>query len=358
MRPTKANVRLDAIVNNYRVAGQLAPASRSIAVIKSNAYGHGLVDVARALENEAPVFAVAFFDEAVQLRDAGIRKPVLVLQGASCAGDIAEAAAKDFWLLMHHQQQVEWVLSAVLDNPVTIWLKLESGMNRLGFLPQEIDQVYADLVSSTNVQAGMVLCTQLACADEPVSPVTTQQLSIMRSCAGKHKLAMSVANSAAIMNWPETHAEWNRPGYMLYGIDPCGSYSPDAFGLVPAMTLHSEIITIKELKVGEGTGYGLDWRAKVASVLGTVAIGYGDGYPRHAPSGTPVLVNGQRVPLVGRVSMDLISVDLTGLERVEVGNPVELWGKELSVNEVAAAAGTIGYEVLAGLTGRVPLVYA
>jgi alanine racemase len=259
--------------------------------------------------------------------------------------------------MMHHQQQVEWVVSADLTSPVTIWLKLESGMNRLGFLPEVIDQVCADLLSSSNVQAGMVLCTQLACADDLTSPVTMQQLSIMRSCAGKYNLDMSIANSAAIMSWSETHAAWNRPGYMLYGINPFGSYSSDSFGLIPAMTMRSEIITIKELKVGQGTGYGLDWLAKKVSRVGTVAIGYGDGYPRHAPSGTPVLVNGQRVPLIGRVSMDLISVDLTDLKKVEVGDPVELWGQELSVNEVAAAAGTIGYEILAGLTGRVPLVY-
>ncbi len=354
MRPTTACVNLGAIVNNYRLAGRYAPASSSVAVIKANAYGHGLVDVAKALQSEAPAFAVAFFDEAVQLRDAGISKPILVLQGVNCAADIAEAVARDFWLLLHHQRQIEWVLASKLVAPVKVWLKIETGMHRLGLVPEAIDQVCADLLNSSNVQQGLVLCTQLACADDLANPMTMRQVSTIRSYAQKHNLALSIANSAAILGWPETHADWNRPGYMLYGNSPMGGGS---FGLNPAMTMKSEIIDIKNIPPGGGTGYGLDWVANKQSVVGTVAIGYGDGYPRHAPNGTPVLVNGQGAPLVGRVSMDLISVDLTKLEKVEVGDPVELWGQDLSVNEVAAAAGTIGYEILAGLTGRVPLVY-
>ena len=357
MRPTSATVRLDAIVDNYRLADQLAPASQSIAVIKANAYGHGLLKVAQALEAGVPAFAVAFIDEAVQLRDAGISKPILVLQGATQPADIAEAVARDFWLLLHHPQQIEWVLSAQLTDPVKVWLKVETGMHRLGLLPAALDQACEDLLFSPNARQGLVLCTQLACADDPENPMTRQQVSTIQACARKHNLGLSIANSAGILCWPESHAEWNRPGYMLYGNSPMVSFDSDAYGLNPAMTMKSEIIAIKNLVPGGGTGYGIDWVAKRDSKVGTVAIGYGDGYPRHAPRGTPVLVNGQRVPLVGRVSMDLISVDLTDLEKVEVGDPVELWGQGLSVNEVASAAGTIGYEILAGLTGRVPLVY-
>jgi len=357
MRPTMANIKLDAIVNNYLLACRFAPASKNLAVIKANAYGHGLVEVARALAAEAPAFAVAFFDEAVQLRGAGISKPIVVLQGPTNAADIAEAVARDFWLLLHHQQQLDWVLASTCPGPVNVWLKVETGMHRLGFTPQELDQVCTDLLSSPNVRKQLVLCTQPACADDLASPMTNQQLGIMQACARKHHLGMSVANSAAIMNWPDTHADWNRPGYMLYGNSPMGTYGDDSNGLQPAMTMKSEIITIKKLVAGEAAGYGQDWVADKDTITGTIAIGYGDGYPRHAPSGTPVLVNGQRAKLVGRVSMDLISVDLTGLENVEVGDPVELWGQRLSVNEVAAFAGTIGYELLAGLTGRVPLVF-
>ena len=357
MRPTSATVRLGAIAGNYQIASRLAPGSKTVAVIKANAYGHGIVKVAEALEPLAPAFAVAFIDEAVQLRDAGIHKPILVLQGATHVADIAKAAANDFWLLLHHQQQVDWVLSSHSAVPVKVWLKVETGMHRLGFLPEALDSISEDLMSSPKIRQGLVLCAQLACADDRDHPMTIQQVNMMRSCASKHDLGLSIANSAGLLYWPESHAGWNRPGYMLYGNSPMGSVENHSIGLQPAMTMSSEIIAIKDLAPGDGTGYGLEWAAKKYSKIGTVAIGYGDGYPRHAPSGTPVLVNGQRVPLVGRVSMDLISVDLTGLEKVKVGDPVELWGQGLSVNEVASAAGTIGYEILAGLTGRVPLIY-
>jgi len=357
MRPTSAIVRLDSISNNYRVASRLAPGSQTIAVIKANAYGHGLLEVAQALQDEVPAFAVAFFDEAVRLRDAGISKPILVLQGATHAADIAEAAASDFWLLLHHRQQVEWVLSSESPGPVKVWLKVETGMHRLGLKPDSLDQVCEDLSTSARVQQGLVLCTQLACADDPDSPMTRQQVSTIRSCARKHNPGLSIANSAGILCWPESHAEWNRPGYMLYGISPTGVFDSASFGLEPAMTMKSEIVAIKNVAPGDGTGYGLTWLADRHSKVGTVAIGYGDGYPRHAPNGTPVLVNDRRVPLAGRVSMDLISVDLTDIDEVKIGDPVELWGQGLSVNEVASAAGTIGYEILAGLTGRVPLIH-
>jgi len=355
MRPTSAIIRLGAIVDNYRVAASLAPASRNVAVIKANAYGHGMVEVAIALEPEVPAFAVAFMDEAVQLRDAGIRKPILVLQGVSHASDIAEAADNDFWLRLHQQRQVDWVLSANITRPVGVWVNVDTGMHRFGFAPETSDQVCGDLLVSPNVRPDLVLSTHLACADDPANPMTGQQVNAIRSCTSRYNLALSIANSAGILCWPESHAEWNRPGYMLYGHSPMESN--DSFGLSPAMTMRSEIVAIRDVMPGEGVGYGHVWVAKRQSRIGTIAIGYGDGYPRHAPGGTPVLVNGQRVPLAGRVSMDAITVDLSDLEKAGVGDPVELWGQKLSVNEVALAAGTIGYEIMAGLTGRVPLIY-
>jgi alanine racemase len=357
MRPTFATVSLEAIASNYRLANRLAPASKSIAVIKANAYGHGMVKVAQHLEDMVPAFAVAFIDEAVQLRDAGISKPILVLQGVHRAADLAEVVARDLWLMLNQQQQLEWLLAARLEGPVKTWLKIDTGMHRLGLSPVKLDQACEGLGSSVNVQPGLVLCTHLSCADDLKNPMTRQQVDLIRSSAGKYNFELSIANSAAILHWPEAHAGWNRPGYMLYGACPTGSFDNVAPGLQPAMSMHSEIIAIRNLNPGDGVGYGLDWVAAKPSKIGTIAIGYGDGYPRHAPSGTPVLVNGQRVPLVGRVSMDAISVDLSGLENVKVGDPVELWGENITVNELASAAGTIGYEILAGLTGRVPLQY-
>jgi len=360
MRPTSAIVRLSAIRENYRTACRLAPGSQNIAVIKSNAYGHGAVEVARALHGDAPAFAVAFFEEAVELREAGITKPILILQGILGDEKVAEAASSDFWLMLNNQQQIGQVVSSSSTQPVRAWLKVETGMHRLGLEPEDAEIACEALSSSGKIQPGLVLCTQLACADDLSIPVTKQQVGRLRSIAAKHKLPMSIANSAAIMAWPESHDDWNRPGYMLYGNSPFTTSDPDE-GLLPAMTLGSQIMAIRDVAPGEGVGYGLDWVAQRQSKIGIVAIGYGDGYPRHAPAGTPVLVNGVRVPLAGRVSMDMISVDLTDIcgdrDGVSIGDSVELWGETLSVNEVAASAGTIGYELLAGLTRRVPLVY-
>ena len=357
MRPTIATVRLGDIVHNYRLATRLAPASQCIAVIKANAYGHGMIEVADCLQPVAPAFAVALLEEAISLRKAGIDKPIAILQGINHSSDITVAVDNDFWLVLHRQEQLDWLLSANLPKPVTVWIKVDTGMHRLGFAPDQLDRLVEQLKSSHNVQPGPVLCTHLACADDRASPMTNAQLSLIRSCSAKYKLAVSIANSAGILFWPASHADWNRPGYMLYGACPAGAFDTRSHGLRATMTMRSEIVAIRQLKRGDGVGYGQDWVAKRASKIGTVAIGYGDGYPRHAPNGTPVLVNGQRVSLVGRVSMDAISVDLTDLENTQVGDPVELWGQKLSVNELASAAGTIGYEILAGLTGRVPIIY-
>ncbi|MBT8070464.1 MAG: alanine racemase [Gammaproteobacteria bacterium] len=357
MRPTCATVRLDAIAENYRLACRRAPGSQSMAVIKANAYGHGMVAVARRLESIAPAFAVALIDEAVELRQAGIQAPVLVMQGVKEPAEFELAAAENFWLMLHQSQQVETLLSLKLQTPVNVWIKLDTGMHRLGVAVVDMDDIYRRLDSSANVRGQPVLCTHLACADELDRPFTDQQVQIIRRFGNSLEVPLSIANSAGILHWPQSHAAWNRPGIMLYGSSPTATPGDSADGLQAAMTMQSEIIAVRDVAPGEGVGYGLDWTAERPSKIGTVAIGYGDGYPRHAPSGTPVLVNGQRVPLTGRVSMDAIGVDLTDTPGVEIGDPVELWGENLPVNEIAAAAGTISYEILAGLTGRVPLVH-
>ncbi len=357
MRPTRATVRLDAIANNLKVAHGFAPQSKIMAVIKANAYGHGAIAVARVLQANVPAFAVAFIDEAVQLRDAGISRPILILQGTTTASDVAEAAARDFWLMAHSRQQVERILNTSTAKPVQVWIKVDTGMNRLGLAVDELDGCIEALLASENTCDEMVLCSHLACADELGHPMTMKQIEMSRGLTNRHKLPLSLANSAGILCWPQSHAEWNRPGYMLYGNSPFLSLSAAESGLQPAMSMQSEIISIRELSAGEGTGYGQSWVAEKASTIGVIPIGYADGYPRHAANGTPVLVNGKRVPLVGRVSMGMITVDLSGIEPVKSGDSVELWGENLSVNEVAQSAGTIGYEILAGLTGRVPISY-
>lgn len=356
MRATQATVSLSAIRNNLKLASDLSPGSRNMAVIKSNAYGHGAVAVARALQHEADALAVAYMEEAVQLRDAGIRAPILVLQGAGRARDFDEAFVQDLWLMVHNRQQLGWALEHPDLQALTLWLKIDTGMHRLGIPVEEAPEAI-ELLTSSRIRQPVVLCTHLASADERDNSFTREQVASVTGLTKQGSLLVSIANSAGILFWPETHAAWNRPGYMLYGNNPAGFSGEPVPGLQAAMTVSSELIAIRHLAPGESVGYGQAWKARVPSVIGAIPVGYGDGYPRHAVSGTPVLVNGQRAPLAGRVSMDSICVDLTGLEQVRVGDPVELWGQNLSVDEVAMNAGTIGYEILAGLSGRIPLHY-
>jgi alanine racemase len=357
MRPSQAIVDLTALHHNLAAAAALAPAAKNVAVIKANGYGHGLVEVGRALGGAADALAVATIDEALVLREAGIDAPLLVLQGATTPGDVAEAAARGLWLMLHSAAQVDAACAHRGERPVGAWLKIDTGMHRLGLAPPEVAPASAALAAAPGVQGPVVLCTHLACADEPDSPVTAQQIATFEACTAGLGLPRSIANSAGIVHWQASHADWNRPGIMLYGCEPSGAFDGGAAGLKAAMAVRSEIIAIRDVAPGEGVGYGQRWRATRRTRIGTVSIGYGDGYPRHAPDGTPVLVNGRRAPLAGTVSMDMITVDLGGLDDVRVGDPVELWGPNLAVNEVAAHAGTIGYELLAGMTARLPRSY-
>ncbi len=358
MRPTKAFVDLDALRHNLEVAARLAPASRNIAVIKANAYGHGMVEAGYALQSTADALAVATIDEALELREAGIEGPLLVLQGVTTRDDVNEAVARNLWLMLHELEQVEKVLNTPGKGSVTAWLKIDSGMHRLGIPLAEAGEACAALLASPKISQQPVLATHFACADELDSPVTPMQIERFLSFTQGHGLPLSMANSAGILHWPASHADWNRPGIMLYGCDPGNAFSAGAAGLRPVMSLRSEVMAVRRVEAGDGVGYGQRWQAAAPSRIATVSVGYGDGYPRHAPNGTPVLVNGKRAALAGTVSMDMITVDVTGREDVRVGDPVELWGENLLVNEIAAHAGTIGYELLAGMTGRVPRVYS
>ncbi|MBT8057692.1 MAG: alanine racemase [Gammaproteobacteria bacterium] len=355
MRPSHALVDLGALRRNLRRAVHLAPGSKNVAVVKANGYGHGMVEAARALGPEANALAVATLEEAVALREADIAGPVLVLQGPSDATDIEEAAVRDFWLMVHEPGQAERI-AASKHGPIQTWLKIDSGMHRLGFLPDDAAAAIDRLVESSAPDRAPVLCTHLACADDLDSPTTEHQLRRFETVARAFNLQRSIANSAGIMHWPASHADWNRPGIMLYGCEPTGTFGNES-ELEAVMTVRSEIIAVREIAAGEGVGYGHRWTAERPARIGTVSIGYGDGYPRHAPNGTPVWVNGERAPLAGTVSMDMITVDLTGRDDVRVGDPVELWGPNLPVAEVAQHAGTIGYDLLAGMTSRLPRIY-
>ena len=354
-RKTVAVVDLNAIRENYSLAGKLAPNSKNIAVIKANAYGHGMLRVAEALQDVVPAFAVAIVDEALELRAAGISQPILVLEGINDIAACEVAAENKLSLVVHNQEQVSQLLQARLSCPVPLWIKVDTGMHRLGLAPDDLEPVLEKLRSAGHDVA--VICTHLACADELASDATQQQLDVFKACVSGIDLPTSISNSAGILAWPASHADWNRPGYMLYGNSPLTTAVESASGLRPAMSFRAEIIAINEVAAGESVGYGARWTAERASIIGTVAAGYADGYPRHAASGTPTMVNNQIAPLVGTVSMDMLTIDLTDHDHAAIGDTVELWGQGVAVNDIATRCGTIGYELLTGVTARVPREY-
>lgn len=354
MRRAEVVVNLAALRRNFAVAREFSPASKNVAVVKANAYGHGATKVAQALKAYADALAVAYMDEAVKLREAGTRAPILVLQGAADGDELELAREQGFWLMLHSMRQVNALLASPEPQRVKSWLKVDTGMHRLGLDADEASKALQELLV---VGIRPVVCTHLACADDPENPMTGRQATALKELADRHGLEYSIANSAGIMFWPETHAHWNRPGYMLYGNRPSSLITIDPALLVPAMTVRSRVISVREVERGEGVGYGLNWISDRPSRIATIPVGYGDGYPRHASNGTTVLVRNERCPLAGRVSMDSITVDVTGLDNVRPGDEVELWGPRLPINKLASSSGTIGYEIMTGLTGRIPVRY-
>lgn len=356
-RHCEALIDLNAIRRNYALACRLAPASKAIAVIKANAYGHGAAEVARALRGHAPAFAVAIIDEAIELRDAGITEPLLVMEGVDTIAALEYAAAQNIAVVVHSAEQLRQLELAKLKQPISVWLKVDTGMHRLGLPPAGIADAVIRLRVSANCAKDVVVCTHLASADLPDSKDTQRQLEVFDASTAGLDVRQSISNSAAILAIPATHRDWNRPGYMLYGMAPFTAAVASASELLPAMTLRSRIIALREVAPSESVGYRGRWKATSKSVIATVAIGYADGYPRHVPNGTPTLVNNQVAPLVGAVSMDMITIDVTAIDSVCVGTPVVLWGPGLSVNTIASAAETIGYELLTRVSRRVPRQY-
>ena len=355
-RPTKAVIDLQALHHNFQLAQSLAPESKTIPMVKANAYGHGAVKVSQALADIAPAFGVACIEEALELRDAGIKQPILLLEGAFEAAELKLAATKGFWVMVENHQQKEAIINADLALPLTVWLGVDSGMHRLGFQPEEIAEVYKTLNSSRNISQPIVFTSHFACADDLDSGATLKQIDTFKACAPAAAL-QSLANSAAILAWPKAQREWQRPGYMLYGNSPFAVPQENADQLKPVMSFESAVISLRTIAAGESVGYTANWTAERDSTIATITVGYGDGYPRNATNGTPVLINGVRCPLVGRVSMDMITVDVTELRDVAIGDKAVLWGPELPVNEVAGYCDTIGYELLTRMPSRVPRIY-
>lgn len=348
-----ATIDTAALRHNLAAVRRRAPASRVMAVIKANAYGHGLVAVARALD-DADAFAVARVEEGLLLRAAGISKPIVLLEGVFDREQLAAAITADFEMVVHLPEQIALLRSLGAQARLSVWLKLDTGMNRLGLKGAAFGAAWTELRTLPAVRQPVGLMTHLAAADEPRRATTKQQLVGFEAATASLPGARSIANSAGLLNFPAAQADWVRPGLLLYGVSPMAETTGTDYGLRPVMTLHSRVIAVKDLVVGERVGYGGAWAAARPTRLAVAAVGYGDGYPRSLGSGAPVLVNGECAALAGRISMDMIGIDVTDLQKpVNLGDPVVLWGPQLPVEQIARLAGTIPYELLCGVSQRV-----
>ncbi len=361
-RPLIAHIDLEALRHNYRLARSLAPASGAIAVLKADGYGHGAVACARALEGIAPAFAVACIEEAVTLREAGITLPIVLLEGIFEASELEQVETMGLWMAVHSDWQLEALLAHRPSRPIPVWLKVDSGMHRLGFSPERAETVWRRLAAAPAHACDLHLMSHFATADRADTGYFAGQMARLEALAERLGAPLCLANSPATLARPEAHGAWNRPGVMLYGSDPLEAASVASRRLAPVMTLRSAIIAVRELPAGEPVGYGGRWVTPRPSRIGVVAGGYGDGYDRHAVDGTPVLVAGRRTAIAGKVSMDMLTVDLTDIPEADIGSEVVLWGRAangevLSVDEVARHCDTISYTLLTGVLPRVPRRY-
>ncbi len=362
-----ARIRLSALQNNLDRVRQAAPGCRVMAVVKTDAYGHGLEAVSGALE-AADAFAVARLEEGVRLRKSIRNKPIVILNAWTDQQDLAYAREHDLQLVVHDQAQIELLESAPIGDSadsdwVHVWLKIDSGMGRLGVAPGDVQTSIGRLQVCAATAPDLGLMTHLACADEPDNPATQAQIACFAETIGEWDGDVSIANSAAVLAWPETLSvgtrlrysgqNWVRPGLMLYGVTPFTNRSAAELGLEPVMSFEGRLISVRALSRGSRVGYGGDWLATRDSVLGVINVGYGDGYPWRLKGGTPVVINGSRVPVVGRISMDLISLDLTDVPGARIGDTAVLWGAEPDVFDLAQRAGTTPYELLTGVGSRV-----
>lgn len=360
MRPAWARIDLPALQANLQQIRSIAGDKRVLAILKANAYGHGLTRIAQAL-HDIDAIGVARLDEALQLRNAGITRPIVLLEGFFSANQIPILAASNIQPVLHNELQFAQLAAAPIE-PIRVWLKVDTGMHRLGVAVKEASTYYQALMAMPQVNGSPVLMSHFACADEPQHTQNQQQLGDFSQlhthlCAQFGEVTTSLTNSAALLAGLGSEYDWVRPGLALYGISPFPQRTGCEHGLRAVMTLQASIISIRQVQAGATVGYGAAWCAERDTHIGIVAIGYGDGYPRHAPTGTPVWINGKVYPLVGRVAMDMISVDLGPNLAVALGDNAQLWGPDLPVEQVAEAVGTIPYELLCNVARRVQLDY-
>jgi len=356
-RTATAVIDLNAIKENYLYAKSLAHPAKTLATIKANAYGHGAIEVAQTLIDVADAFSVACIEEAKELRDAGIHQPILLLEGFFTADELDYISENNLWCAIHNDFQLQALKEAEIENPINVWLKMDSGMHRLGFLPDEYNAAWQQLSEMSQVNE-IIHMTHFSSADDLSSPITQQQIDIFTTTVSELPGDISVANSSAVLsNKMPDRTQWVRPGIMLYGSSPIDDLQIDK-NLKPAMTFTAKVISQRTLKAGDSVGYNALWEATKTTQIGTVSIGYADGYPRQAKNGTPVFINGKKSQILGRVSMDMVMVDLSMFEQQNcLGFDVELWGNDVAVNEVAKCSDTISYTLLCGLNRRVSKVY-
>ncbi|OQW94270.1 MAG: alanine racemase [Beggiatoa sp. IS2] len=361
-RPIQAIIDLIALRTNVqRVRTCCVPEQRIIAVIKANAYGHGACQIAQAIATHVEAFAVSCLEEALELRESGVNLPIMLLEGFFQPDELPIIVEQHLQVVIHTPTQIDQILRAKLGKPLRVWLKIDTGMHRLGFAPQEMEVVWKSLQQCSIVAKPLGLISHLACADDRGNPHTIDQIQRFAQLTKGLECETSLANSAGILGWLATFqknqpTQWVRPGIMLYGVSPFIDSTGKNEGLQPVMQLQSSLISVKQYRQGDLIGYAGSYRCPQAMPVGVVAAGYADGYPRHAPSGTPLLVNGRRTPLIGRVSMDMLTVDLRSQPNARVGDPVVLWGRNLPAEEIASHAGTIAYELFCNVSGRVKRV--
>ncbi|RUR09007.1 alanine racemase [Legionella sp. km772] len=351
-RPTQIIIDSNALLHNIAKIRALAPGKKLITMVKANAYGCGLNKVVPVLEGQVDALGVACLEEAMSIRAMGMKTQCILFEGVFTSEEWQLVSQQEFPCVIHQQRQLDWLLNTPLPKPVSIWIKVNTGMNRLGFPPSEVSRVIKQLKQCSWVNHALSLMTHLACADQPEREQNQQQISLFNSIELSGVSQRSIANSAAILSFPETHADAVRAGIMLYGVSPFSEQTGQNLGLKPVMRFVSEITAIHHNPPFSFVGYGGTWHSQQSSIVGIIPVGYGDGYPRHLSSNTPVWVNGWEVPIIGRVSMDMMAVDLTAHPEIQIGDAVELWGTQIAVERVAASAGTIAYELLCQITER------
>lgn len=359
MITAKAYINLSALINNLRIIKKQSSESKIIAVVKANAYGHGVLNVAATIEDYVECFAVARLEEALFLRKNNISKPILILGGLFNEEDLIQIANNDFQIVLHSFELLKKIENLNIVSPLKCWLKLDTGMHRLGVLPEEVNLFYDRIKKCRNIDKHLGLISHLCVADDcQYDAFTLNQISIFNNFKDKYpELSTALANSAAIFSYPSSHTEWVRPGITLYGVSPYTDKRAEELGLKPVMTFKSKIIAIRKLSKGDKLGYGLAFESKTETYIGIIGVGYGDGYPRQAPNGTPILINGRLVPSVGHVCMDMMFVDLGIDSQDKIGDEVTLWGKGLPIEVISQKVGTIPYELLLRLTNRVEMIY-